>query len=283
MRPPVTLLYAPADRADRVRKAYGAGADVVIIDLEDAVAPSAKDDARDLLAALIHVLLRTPSPRGRPALQVRINQAGTPWHEADVALVAALPGEVSLRLPKAESPDQVRTLCTHLDGRPIHLLLESAIGIERAYELATCHPSVAGISIGEADLRAALGVSNDDGLLWARSRVVLAAAAAGLPAPAMSVFANVSDLTGLKRSSEAGRALGFLGRTAIHPRQLDAIRTAFTPGQAEIERAREVVAAADEAGAQGTGAIALPDGRFVDEAVVRQARRTLALVDQDMP
>ncbi len=288
---PLTWLYAPADRPDRVQKAYGSGADVVIIDLEDAVVPAQKDHARTLLGALVDPLLGRAdparpqpggSPRGAaaervPGVQVRVNGVGTPWSGEDLAAVAALPPGVGVRLPKVESVAQVRSVADRLPGRALHLLIESALGVERAYDLATCHPAVATIGLGEADLRADLGVTSDDALLWARSRLVVAAAAASLPAPAMSVWANVADLDGLRRSCERGRELGFLGRAAIHPRQLDVIRTAFTPTPAEVERAREIVAAAGLAADLGNGAVALPDGRFVDEAVVRQARRTLTL------
>lgn len=129
------------------------------------------------------------------------------------------------------------------------------------------------IALGEADLRADLGVRDDIGLDWSRSRVVLAARAAGLAPPAQSVFPDVRDLDGLWASCAHGRALGFLGRAAIHPRQLPVIDRAFRPTPREIEAAAEIVAAAvaDE------GAQALPDGRFVDAAVVASARRTLAL------
>ena len=133
---------------------------------------------------------------------------------------------------------------------------------------------MASIGLGEADLRADLGVTDDAGLLWARSRVVNAAAAAGLPPPAMSAFPNVADLDGLRRSCEVGRQLGFLGRAAIHPKQLPVITEAFRPSEAEVAHARELVAAAS---ASGSGAALTADGHFVDEAVLRQARRILAL------
>jgi citrate lyase subunit beta/citryl-CoA lyase len=153
--------------------------------------------------------------------------------------------------------------------------VESALGLERAYDLATS--GAASIALGEADLRADLGVTAEEGLLWARGRIVAAAAAGGLPPPSMSVYADVRDLEGLAQSCRVGRSLGFLGRTAIHPAQLDVIRAAFTPSAEEVDRARELLAAAEVGAAAGRGATALPDGRFVDEAVLRQARRVVAL------
>lgn len=156
---------------------------------------------------------------------------------------------------------------------PLWALLESALGVEHAYAVARAHPAVRGLALGEADLRADLGMREEAGLDWARGRVVVACRAAGLDAPVQSVHPDVRDEAGLAASCARGRALGFLGRAAIHPRQLPVIERAYLPLPAEVAAAEEIVAAAAaEAGAQ-----ALPDGRFVDAAVVAAARRTLAL------
>lgn len=141
--------------------------------------------------------------------------------------------------------------------------------------MASAHPQVRAIALGEADLRADLGVREDAGLDWSRSRVVVAARAAGLAPPTQSVFPDVRDLDGLWTSCARGRALGFLGRAAIHPRQLPVIERAFRPTPQEVEAAQEIV----EAARVEAGALALPDGRFVDAAVVAQAHRTLALAE----
>ena len=270
-RPPLTWLYVPGDRPDRVAKALASSADVVIVDLEDAVVADAKPDARQATA---DALQRASRP-----LQVRVNSPGTPWHDDDVAMVARLPGAVGLRLPKAESVDAVRDVSTSAPDRAVHLLVESALGLEHAYDLATATSDVASLGLGEADLRADLGVTSEDGLLWARGRIVAAAAAAGLPPPAMAAYTDVRDLDGLAASCRRGRAMGFLGRTAIHPDQLDVIRAAFKPTEGEVERARELLAAAEKGAATRQGAVALADGRFVDAAVIRQARRVIALGD----
>jgi citrate lyase subunit beta/citryl-CoA lyase len=266
-RPVITLLYVPGDQPARVAKALVSDADVVIVDLEDAVRPEAKAEARDNLASLLGGV--DPS-RG---LQVRINALTTTWVDQDLAAVSALPSEVGVRIPKCEDPLALEDLDRRLGSRPLHLLVESALGVEMAYAVTQC-VGVASIGLGEADLRADLGVNEDAGLLWARSRVVNAAAAAGLPPPTMSVFPDVADLDGLRRSCEVGRGLGFLGRAAIHPKQLPVITEAFRPSEVDVARARELVAAAADAEA---GAVLTADGRFVDEAVLRQARRTLAL------
>lgn len=271
----LTLLYVPADRSDRVAKAVAAGADVVLLDLEDAVAPGRKAAAREGLAGLITAAQATGFDPAR--IQVRINGAATDWRPDDLAAVAALPQGVGVRLPKVESAGEVRAVAAALPGRPLTALLESALGIERAFEIATADPQLRGIGIGEADLAADLGIGHEDGLLWARSRVVVAARAAGLPAPAMSVHPRLRDPEGLRASCRRGRALGFLGRAAIHPEQLPVIREAFRPDADEVAAAREVLDRIGDAHAQGVGAIALADGSFLDVAMVERARRTLAL------
>ncbi|MFC7878041.1 HpcH/HpaI aldolase/citrate lyase family protein [Isoptericola sp. NPDC057391] len=276
---PLTLLYVPADRPDRVVKALGSGADAVLVDLEDAVAPAAKDTARAHLAEL----LGDPGTGGTPAAQVRVNHPATPWHAGDVAAVAGLPEAVGVRVPKVETIAEVRALAAALPGRSLHLLLESALGVERAFELATASPQVASVGLGEADLRSDLRVDDEAGLAWARARVVVAARAAGLPAPAMSAYTHVRDLDGLAASCRAGRALGFCGRTAIHPAQLATIREAFAPTADEVDRAREVVRAVADAADAGSGTVVLPDGTFLDVAMVERARWTLALARRAAP
>lgn len=268
---PLTWLYAPGDRPGVVARALTCGADVVVVDLEDAVAPDRKEYARSATAEL----LTEPQP---VPVQVRVNALHTPDGEADLRALAALPGLTGLRLPKVTSPEQIvhvaaQTAADDGTAPPLHALLETALGIERAHAIATAHPALRGIALGEADLRADLGVREDAGLDWSRSRVVVAARAAGLGPPAQSVHPDIRDLDGLAASCAHGRALGFLGRAAIHPRQLPVIERAYLPTEWEIEQAEAVVKAA----ATEPGALALPDGRFVDTAVVIAARRTLSL------
>lgn len=268
---PLTWLYAPGDRPRVVAKALGCGADVVVIDLEDAVAPDRKAYARAATAEL----LRDPQPL---PVHVRLNALTGPWGEADFAAVAPAPGLAGLRLPKVSSPADItgaaqRAVSARGGTLPLYALLETALGIERAHAVATAHPSLRGISIGEADLRADLGVRDDAGLDWSRSRVVVAARAAGLAPPTQSVHPDTRDLDGLLASCVRGRDLGFLGRAAIHPRQLPVIERAYLPTEQEVEQAERIVkAAACERGAQ-----ALPDGCFIDAAVVTAAQCVLSL------
>ncbi|MER7518229.1 aldolase/citrate lyase family protein [Streptomyces sp. NPDC126499] len=258
--PPLTWLYAPGDRPEVVRKALVSGADVVIVDLEDAVAP----DRRAYALAATAELLADPQP---VPVHVRIHAP------RDIPYLASLPGLVALRVPKVTHATDIGRIAELSRGLPLYPLLENALAVEHAYAIATAHPSVHGLALGEADLGADLGVREDRGLDWPRSRVVVAARAAGLPPPVQSVHPDVRDLDALAEGCARGRAMGFLGRAAIHPRQLPVIERAYLPTADEIAAAEEVVKAAETQ----EGALTLPDGRFVDPAVVTGARRVLAL------
>jgi citrate lyase subunit beta/citryl-CoA lyase len=282
-----SALYVPATRPELFEKALASAADAVILDLEDAVAADRKDDAR---AALAPLLAGTQPPK---PVYVRVNALGTRHAHADVEAAAALP-VAGVRLPKTEGSEQVRTVAGWLADaerapgapareRPLELwcLIESALGLERALEIASAHPAVAGVGLGEADLRASLRVGpGESGLAYARGRLVSAARAAGLPSPMQSVWTDVRDLDGLRASCATGRALGFFGRNCIHPGQVGIVNEEFTPTEEDAVRAKEIVEALAGAEETGAGAVALPDGRFVDLAVVEQARAVLALADQ---
>ncbi|MER5877180.1 HpcH/HpaI aldolase/citrate lyase family protein [Streptomyces sp. NPDC060235] len=268
---PLTYLYAPGDRPEVVAKALASGADVVLVDLEDAVAPDRKAYARAATAELL--AQRPPVP-----VHVRVNALDGPFADTDLKTLSPLPGLSGLRLPKVTSrSDVVRAAesATPAEGGaiPLYALLETALGVEQAFDIASSHTALRGIAIGEADLRADLGIRDETGLDWSRARVIVAARAAGLPPPVQTVYPDIRDVEGLAASCAHGRALGFLGRAAIHPRQLPIIERAYLPTPAEIDAAEAVVAAA----AAEPGAQALPDGRFIDAAVVTGARRTLAL------
>jgi citrate lyase subunit beta / citryl-CoA lyase len=276
MRREITIrsyLYVPASDPHRVEKALGSEADAVVLDLEDAVAPSRKAEARENAAEVLR------SAPDKPVL-IRINAPGSPLAEEDLAAVAG-PNLFGLRIPKAEDPEQIRRVAEALEesgcGAGIQCLIESSLGLEFAFDLARCHASVIGVGLGEADLAADLGVRDEAGLLYARSRVVVASRAAGLPGPVQSVYTDVRDLEGLRRSTLNGRNLGFVGRSAIHPAQLPTTNEVFTPTEEEIAEAEDLLARLEASAGEGTGAFVLEDGRFVDRAVVEGARATLAL------
>lgn len=255
--PPLTWLYVPADRPDRVEKAIASRAHAVIVDLEDGVAEAAKGDARAGLAALL------AERRDKPIL-VRVN-AGDP---ADLDSLASLAID-GVVVPKVSRPEDIPAA-----GVPIHCLIESALGVEAAFAIASS-PGVAGLSLGEADLRSETGAL-EAGLDWARARVVNAAVAAGLPRPPQSVYPHIDDAEGLARSCARGRELGHLGRTAIHPAQLEVIERAFLPTEQEVALARATVERLETT----LGATALPGGELVDAAMLGAARQVVALADR---
>lgn len=269
MGPPITLLYVPADRPDRIPKACASGADAVIVDLEDAVVADHKIVARENVEGAEAFLAPGQS------LQIRINASGTRWHEGDLEAVAALPADVGIRVPKVEDAAAVRNVRDRVGGRPIHALVETAVGLRALDEI--CSAGVAGVGLGEADLRSELGVLDGPGIDWLRMRLVVAARAAGLPAPSMSAYPRLGDESALVADCRRGRSCGQVGRSAIHPHQLPAIRRAFRPDDAEYERAQALLSGLEQATDAGSGVIVLADGRFADRAMVNSARTTVDL------
>jgi len=250
--PPLTWLYVPADRPDRVEKAIASRAHVVIVDLEDGVAPARKEEARANLDLLRE---RRPKP-----VVVRVN-AGS---DDDLAAVARLAIDVVI-VPKVERPADVPV------GKTI-ALIETARGVEAAFDIAQ-HEHVVGLGLGEADLASQTG-ARGPGLDWARSRVINAAVAAGLPRPPQSVYPHVRDLEGLAASCARGRELGHLGRTAIHPEQLPVIERAYLPTRDEVDVAQATI---NRLFAEGVGT--LEGGAFVDPAMLGAAQQVVALAD----
>lgn len=259
---PLTGLYVPGNRPDRFDKAVDTGADLVILDLEDAV-PAAQKSAA--LSAVVGWLGRRGAVDG-PMLQVRVN----PHAAHEIAALRATGVDLGIRLPKVESAAQVAAVNPPGErALPVTALLESALGIENAGQIARA-PLLACVAVGEADLQSELGSTSPAVLDYARMRVLFAARAAGLPAPMLSVYPRIRDLEGLAADTERGRAIGFVGRIAVHPSQLDVIRSAFLPTEEEVAWARQVVAAL-----QGAGVTTLPSGEMVDRAMLPRATAIL--------
>ena len=276
--PPIrSYLYVPGSDPRRIEKALASEADAVVLDLEDAVAPNRKEEARETVAGFLR-------SRHEKPIFVRVNAPGSALAEEDIEALAG-PKLAGLRPPKTESAEAVRRVAKRLEDlrceAGIQCLIESALGLELVFEIARAHERVVGMSLGEADLAADLGVRDDAGLFYARSRLVVATRAAGLPGPVQSVYTNVRDEEGLRRSTEEGKNQGFVGRSAIHPNQLSTINEVFTPTEREVAEAENLLTRLEESAGTGTGAFALEDGRFVDEAVVGSARLTLALARRD--
>ncbi|HEX2133556.1 MAG TPA: CoA ester lyase [Actinophytocola sp.] len=254
----ITGLYVPGDRPDRFAKAVATGADLVVLDLEDAVAPDRKAFARE---AVVSWLAETTA---RCVLQVRVNDGD----RDDLAALRGLTG-FEVRLPKVESPDRVDEVVAALPGVPVTALVESALGVEHAALIAG-HPAVTRLGLGESDLASELGTDAEPVLDHARVRLLYAARAAGLPAPMLSVHPAIADLAGLRADTERGRRLGWVGRMAVHPSQLPVIAEVFRPSEAERRWADEVLAAV------GAGGVAtLANGEMVDPAMLGRARAIL--------
>ncbi|MCU1543294.1 MAG: hypothetical protein JWM50_1159 [Microbacteriaceae bacterium] len=258
----ITGLYVPGDRPDRFDKAVASGAHLVILDLEDAVAPARRAEARAAVAEWL--VARSPGPT---VIQVRIN-AGEPL---DVAALAGVDAEFEVRVPKVESADDVSTVARALPGHPITALFETARGVENALSVASL-AAVTRLALGESDLASDLGTSAPEAMDYARVRVLFAARAAGLEAPMLSAYPRIRDLDGLRTDTLRGRALGWVGRTAIHPSQLAVIADVFRPGAEELAWAADVLAATT-----GGGVSTLVNGDMVDGAMVGRAEKIVAL------
>jgi citrate lyase subunit beta/citryl-CoA lyase len=278
-------LYVPGDRPDVLAKAAGRGADALIIDLEDAVAPARKAAAREIVAAFLAE--RGDAGTEAPALWVRVNPGAEALADLDAVVSASLTG---ICLAKAESVEDVTRVADALDeletGRglapraiAVSPLLESASAVLRAAGIAGA-PRVARLQVGEADLSADVGVelgADEREFLWVRSQVVLISAAAGIEPPVGPVSTNFRDLDALRESTLALKRMGYRGRACIHPAQVAVVNDVFTPSPEEVERAHTLVNGYQAAEAAGAGVFTDADGRMVDLAVVRAAQRTLAL------
>lgn len=274
-----SLLFFPASRPDRFAKAMASGADSVCIDLEDAVAPAEKESAREAALGLL-----AAEPPGRARVVLRINSPRSPAGLRDlVALLERAPAELDLLLPKVESPEEVRwveeALSPACPGLRLLPMIETPRGVSAADEIARASARVDLLMLGGVDLAAATGAAmSGDALLFARSRLVYAAAAAEVDAMD-TVSIELRDVETLAREAASAAELGFTGKAAIHPSQIDPIHRAFSPSAEEVDRAREIVAAFEEAG----GRVFQLHGRLVELPVVRRARRTLALAAADEP
>jgi citrate lyase subunit beta / citryl-CoA lyase len=278
-----SYLFVPGDQARKLQHALASGADAIIADLEDAVAPSAKANARRTVADW----LATQPSGGHPELWVRVNaSARLLADDVDAVVGSAVTG---ICLPKTHTPEQVRSLGESLGAAErqaslaegsirIVPLLESAAGILSARAIAE-QPRVRQLGLGELDLRAEVGIepsADERELLSIRVQVVLASAAAGLDPPIGPIATDFRELDAFQSSTEALRRVGFGSRWAIHPAQVPIINQTFMPTPEQLEAARRLVERYDSSLDQGVGVSVDEDGNMVDEAVVRAARRILA-------
>ena len=282
-RPLRSLLFVPGNRPEKIRKAWGLGADCIILDLEDSVPEAEKDAAR----TIVHQALET-APSKRPFVLVRTNSHSSPhWrHDLEAAVTPALQG---IMLPKCDSAKEIASadrVIAALERRrrlksgsiQFFVLVESARGLLEAPCLVQASTRVAALVLGAEDLCLDMGIDRTkEGVELDHPRwtVVVCARAYGRLA-IDTIYADFNDPQGLLRDAEAAKRLGFSGKLAIHPKQTGLIHAAFTPQENEVTQAREILAAFADAEARGCGAVAL-NGKMIDKPVVERARRVLAL------
>lgn len=260
-------LFVPGHRPDRYAKAAAAGADAIIIDLEDAVPAEAKAEARGALqCALASAAFAVP-------VLVRVNAAGTPWHEADLAVCAELP-LAAIMLPKAETATGVAHAAVK-SGHPVLALIETARGL-RAIDAIT--EAATRLAFGSIDYAADIGADHvRESLLFARSTLVVAARAADRPPPLDGVTVAINDAEALAGDCRHARALGMGGKLLIHPAQIPGARQAFAPGAEEIAWARTILAAT----ASADGGVVKVDGAMVDPPVIKRAEQIMRRAEAD--
>ncbi|MDR9395177.1 HpcH/HpaI aldolase/citrate lyase family protein [Roseovarius sp. SYSU LYC5161] len=271
-RPYRSVLYIPGSKERALDKARSLPADAIIFDLEDAVAPDAKAEARETLAAALR-----EDGYGRRSRIVRINALTTEWGNEDVRVLRDA-GADAILLPKVNTPSDVDSLADMLDpAMPVWVMMETPVSVFNAPEIAA-HRQVTGLVTGTNDLTKDLGCrprADRLPLMTALQRVVMAARAARGVVAIDGVYNRFRDGDGLKAECEQGRDLGFDGKTLIHPAQIEIANTAFAPTQSEIDLAERQIAAYRESQASGQG-VAVVDGQIVENLHVVAAERALA-------
>jgi len=281
-----SLLFVPGNRPDMIAKAGRYGADALILDLEDGVAPDEKARACQVIAGALEAGIP-----GSPIVFLRVNGSGSGLLARDLR-EAFRPGVAALCLPKCEIPEEIHMLDASLDAvesrHRVHHgstrilpMIESARGVVQAAAIAGSHARVCGLGFGAEDYTADLGVvrtRQGAEIAYPRAAVSVAAHAAGVDA-VDGIYADFRDADGLRADTGAARALGYTGKLLIHPAQVAPVHAAFAPEPGEVEQARKIVAAFEAAEAGGSG-IVVVDGAMVDRPVVLRARRTLAIASR---
>ena len=268
-----SLLFVPGHQRARFDKACQSGADAIVLDLEDAVPPDRKEEARAQVAQWL-----AGRERGEgtgPLVVVRSNGVGTPWHAADLALCGH-DGVEALMLPKAEDADVLRTIAASLPAVALLPLVETARGIDRLDGIAAV-PGVQRLVFGTIDFQADLDIEGDGPeLLFFRSRIVLASRLAGLQPPVDGVSTAIDDPARIEADALQARRFGFGGKLCIHPKQVAIVNRGFSPTPAQVDWARRVI----DADAVSGGTPVTVDGKMVDRPVVLKAQTVLRAVIQ---
>ena len=276
-RPRRSFIFTPGLRPDMYPKALASGADIVCVELEDGIAPKDKAEARRNALALFE------APQAEDGVEriVRINSMRERFGVEDVASVLATETPPpALMMPKVRTPDEVAQLDTLLTeaghATRLHVIIETNAGLEAAYEIAHCSNRIDAMFFGGVDMAAELRCKNAwEPLLYARSRVVHAAASAGLDAIDVPHL-DLEDPDGMRVAAEQARDLGFAGKGAVHPKQIPALNQVFTPSEDQIARARRITA---EFEAADTGLVVI-DGKLIEKPVLRDMYRIIAIADR---
>ena len=278
-------------------KALESGADAVLLDLEDSVAIAAKAEARSLVAKVIDDVAAAGVTGSGPAIFVRVNATATGLLDEDLAAIVR-PGLDAVFLPKVESVSEVQNADSTLERlesargmKPgaveIVLMIESALGVYRCFDLIKASPRVASTCIGVArdgDLQTDLGCSwsiEGTELLYARSKVLLDTRAAGKAWPLDGVFSDLGDEEGLIKDSTLSARLGYVGRTVIHPKQIAPVRRAYAVPEADVAYYQQVVSEFEAVEKTGAAAAITVNGKLVDYAMYQRAKRVLDLAKLD--
>lgn len=279
-RPRRSVLYLPSSNERALEKAKTLPVDALILDLEDAVAPDAKEAARENACAAVG-----SGEYGRSELTIRVNGIGSQWHDADMAAAAAA-GPDAIVVPKVNSADEVRQLVAAMEaaGAPektkLWAMIETPVAVLHAEEIARASERLTAFVMGTNDLNKELGAELVPGrqpLLTGLSLALLGARAAGI-AVLDGVWMDVKDVDGLRGECVQGRQMGFDGKTLIHPGQVETANEVFAPSPQQVEEARGIIAAFEEAVAQGKG-VATYQGKLVENLHVDTARKVLATAE----
>ena len=278
LRPRRSVLYMPGANERALEKAAGLPADALILDLEDAVAPDAKADARERVCEAA-----TSGRYGAREVAIRVNSAGTAWHDDDLRAAAA-GGPDAIVVPKVDSAATVHAIEKALEaggapeGTAIWAMLETPVAMLRAEEICSASPRLTVLVMGTNDLAKELQAEHVPGrrpLLTGLGLALIAARATGRVI-LDGVYNDIKDAEGFEAECVQGRQMGFDGKTLIHPSQLEPCNRVFAPAAADVERSQRIIEAFEQAEAEGRGVVTV-DGRMIENLHVEQARRTLAL------
>ena len=277
IRPRRSFIFTPGLRPDMYPKALASGADIVCVELEDGIAPKDKAEAREKALALFE----KPQADDRVERIVRINSMRERFGIEDVnAILASKTPPPALMMPKVRTPDEVTILDQLLTEAGhetrLHVIIETNEGLEAAFEIAKCSDRIDAMFFGGVDMAAELRCQNNyDALLYARSRVVHASAAAGLDVIDVP-YLDLDDPDGMRIEAERVRDLGFSGKGSVHPKQIAALNEVFTPSEAQITRARRIISEFEKA---NTGLVVI-DGKLIEKPVLRDMYRIVAIADR---